>query len=150
MTQTNRQDKTIQSVAGIVKRGMQQSPSAWEIIRAVYLFGSVLDENRFKSGSDIDLAFLLENSKYAVDPLMASYDAYHISTCVNFETGRRTDVVILNAASVETAYQVITTGELLYEKDVADRIEYEIALKGMYFDFKPFLDELRSGKPVHP
>jgi len=59
-------------------------------------------------------------------------------------------VVILNAASVETAYQVITTGELLYEKDAADRLEYEIALKGMYFDFKPFLDELRSGKPVHP
>jgi hypothetical protein len=31
----------------------------------------------------------------------------------------------LNAASVETAYQVITTGELLYEKDAADRLEYE-------------------------
>ena len=150
MTQTDRQDKMIQSVAGIVKRCMQQSPSAREMIRAVYLFGSVLDENRFKSGSDIDLAFLLENSEYAADPLTASYDAYHISTRVSFETGRRTDVVILNAASVETAYQVITTGELLYEKDAADRLEYEIALKGMYFDFKPFLDELRSGRPVHP
>jgi hypothetical protein len=48
-----------------------------------------------------------------------------LSARVSFETGRRTDVVILNAASVETAYQVITTGELLYEKDAADRLEYE-------------------------
>jgi len=114
MTQTDRQDKMIQSVASIVKRCMQQTPSARETIRAAYLFGSVLDEDRFKSGSDIDLAFLLENSEYAADPLTASYDAYHISTQMSFETGRRTDVVILNAASVETAYQVITTGELLY------------------------------------
>ncbi len=138
----------ILSVAGIVNRCIQQAPSARETIRAAYLFGSVLEEDRFKTGSDIDLAFLLENSEYSADPLTASYDAYHISTRVSSETNRRTDVVILNAASVETAYQVITTGELLYEKDPADRLEYEIALKGMYFDFKPFLDELRSGKPV--
>jgi hypothetical protein len=37
----------IQLVTGIVKRCMQQSPSAREMIRAGYLFGSVLDENRF-------------------------------------------------------------------------------------------------------
>jgi len=148
MTQTGRHDEMIQSVAGIVNRCIPQAPSARETIRAAYLFGSALEEGRFKSDSDIDLAFLLENSEYAADPLTASYDAYDISTRVSFETGRRTDVVILNAASVETAYQVITTGELLYEKDPADRLEYEIALKGMYFDFKPFLDELRSGKPV--
>ncbi|MCA1795655.1 MAG: nucleotidyltransferase domain-containing protein [Desulfobacteraceae bacterium] len=138
----------IQTVAGIANRCIQQALSARETIRAAYLFGSVLDEDRFKSSSDIDLAFLLKNFDYAKDPLTASYNAYHISTQVSFETGRRTDVVILNAASVETAYQVITTGELLYEKDGADRLEYEIALKGMYFDFKPFLDELRSGKLI--
>jgi hypothetical protein len=43
---------------------------------------------------------------------------------------------------------VITTGKLLYENDPDDRFEYEIALKGMYFDFKPFLDELRKYKRV--
>jgi isocitrate dehydrogenase len=64
MTQTDKQDKMIQSVTGIVMRCMQQSRSARETIRAA--------------------------------------------------------------------------------------LEYEIALKGMYFDFKPFLDELRSGKPVQP
>jgi predicted nucleotidyltransferase len=139
----------IQSVAGIMNRCIRQALSARETIRAAYLFGSVLEEDRFKSDSDVDLAFLLDNSGYAADPLTASYDAYHISTRVSSETNRRTDVVILNAASVETAYQVITTGELLYEKDPADRLEYEIALKGMYFDFKPFLDKLRSGNRAY-
>jgi hypothetical protein len=40
----------------------------------------------------------------------------------------------LNETSVETAYKVITTGKLSYENDPDDRLEYEIALKGMYFD----------------
>jgi hypothetical protein len=37
MTQTERQDKMIQSVAGIVKRCMQQLPSPREMIRAGYI-----------------------------------------------------------------------------------------------------------------
>jgi hypothetical protein len=37
----------IQSVAGIVNHCIQQALSARKTIRAVYLFGSVLDENRF-------------------------------------------------------------------------------------------------------
>ncbi len=146
MTQADKHDEMIQSVAGIVNLCIQQSPSARETIRAAYLFGSVLDEDRFKLNSDIDMAFLLKNSEHTKDPLTASYDAYYIATRVSVETGRQTDVIILNAASVETAYHVITTGKLLYAKNSADRLEYEIAQKGMYFDFKPFLDELRSGK----
>jgi predicted nucleotidyltransferase len=148
MIQADRYDKMIQSVAGIVNHCIQQALSARKTIRAVYLFGSVLDEDRFKSCSDIDMAFLLNHSLYKKDPLTASYDAYIIATRVSDKTDRQTDVVILNAASVETAYQVITTGKLLYENDPDDRLEYEIALKGMYFDFKPFLDELRKYKRV--
>ncbi len=44
----------IQSVAGIVNRCIRQALSARVVIRAVYLFGSVLDEDRFTPNSDID------------------------------------------------------------------------------------------------
>ncbi|MCA1787711.1 MAG: nucleotidyltransferase domain-containing protein [Desulfobacteraceae bacterium] len=65
----------IQSVAGIVNRCIQQALSARETIRAAYLFGSVLDEDRFKPCSDIDMAFLLNHSLYKKDPLTASYES---------------------------------------------------------------------------
>jgi predicted nucleotidyltransferase len=54
MTQADKHDEMIQSVAGIVNLCIQQSPSAREAIRAAYLFGSVLDEDRFTPNSDID------------------------------------------------------------------------------------------------
>jgi hypothetical protein len=59
---------------------------------------------------------------------------------------RVVDVTILNSASLEMAYEIITTGHLLFESDVELRLQYEIKIKGMYFDFQPFLSELRVRK----
>ena len=113
-------------------------------IKAVYLFGSVLDSNRFKTASDIDIAFLVDRNLYKKDPLSATSSSYLLATEIGLRFDRQTDVTILNSASLETAYQIIVTGELIYEYDNNLRIEYEIALKGLYFDFKPFLNTLRS------
>jgi predicted nucleotidyltransferase len=114
-------------------------------IKAVYLFGSVLlDPNKFKTASDIDIAFLVDNNMYKKDPLSATSSSYFLATQIGLKFDRQTDVTILNSASLETAYQVIVTGEMIYEYDNNLRIEYEIALKGLYFDFKPFLNTLRS------
>jgi hypothetical protein len=54
------------------------------------------------------------------------------------------DVTVLNGASTEMAYEVITTGICLYDADSDRRFEYEAKVRGMYFDFKPFLDTLRK------
>jgi hypothetical protein len=34
---------------------------------------------------------------------------------------------------------------LIYEADREARLEYESTLRGLYFDFKPFLEKLRAG-----
>jgi hypothetical protein len=60
-----------------------------------------------------------------------------------------TDVTILNASSLEIAYEVVTTGKCLFELDPDMRMEYELKIKGMYFDFKPFLEELRAKSLAH-
>jgi hypothetical protein len=57
---------------------------------------------------------------------------------------RETDVTILNSASLEMAYEVVTSGKCLFELDPDMRMEYELKIKGMYFDFKPFPEELRA------
>jgi hypothetical protein len=44
------------------------------------------------------------------------------------------------------AYEIITTGRCLHYTDNDKRLEYECKIRGMYFDFKPLLTELRAGR----
>lgn len=110
---------------------------------AVYLFGSNKKGYAGKN-SDLDLAFLLDECAYRDDPLATVAPSYLAATSMGMSLGWKTDVTILNAASLEIAYEVVTTGKCLLENDTDKRTAYEIALRGMYFDFKPFLEELRS------
>ena len=112
-------------------------------IIAVYVFGSALKKS-LRKDSDIDIAFLLDEKAYKAEPVRAIAPAYLAATEAGRVLDRKTDVLILNGASLEIAYEIITTGECVFETDVEKRLNYEIALKGMYFDFRPFLDELRS------
>ncbi len=125
------------------------SDEARKTVMAVYLFGSVLHPETFKADSDIDLAFLLDRSLYKQDPLINSAPAYMAAAEIAAMAERQTDVIILNSASIETAYQAITTGTPVYEADHEHRLEYEALVRGMYFDFKPFLEQLRT-KSMRP
>jgi len=112
-------------------------------IFAVYVFGSAA-RGQEKDSSDIDLAFLLDEEQYKQDAFMATSPAYMAAAKASMKFDRKTDVVILNSASIEMAYQIITSGIIIYEKDKEQRLEYEIKIRGMYFDFMPFIRELRS------
>ncbi len=126
-----------------LKTRLQELYDGQRTIIAVYLFGSHVRDGTGKA-SDLDLAFLMDDRAYRDDPLSTVAPAYMTATSVGMVLGMDTDVTILNAASLEIAYEVVTKGKCLLEYDGEKRIDYEIALRGMYFDFKPFLDELRS------
>jgi len=113
-----------------------------------YLFGSILEGNAGKT-SDIDLAFLLDENAYKSDPINAMSPAHLIAAKVGLQLDRETDVTILNSASLEIAYEVVTTGKCIFEIDPDLRMGYEIKIKGMYFDFRPFLEELRAKSLAH-
>ena len=113
-----------------------------------YLFGSILKGNTGKT-SDIDLAFLLDEKAYKSDAIIAMLPAHLIAAKLGMQLDRETDVTILNSASLEMAYEVVTTGKCLFELDPDMRMEYELKIKGMYFDFKPFLEELRAKSLAH-
>ena len=112
-------------------------------IVAAYLFGSYARAEE-KAQSDIDLAFLLDEQTYKADPFEAACLAYMIATRIGMRLHMQTDVTILNSSSIETAYEVITTGRCVYESDMDRRLEYEATMRGMYYDFRPFLMQLRS------
>ena len=114
-----------------------------DTILLIYLFGSVLN-SILDIASDIDLAFLLKSDEYRRDPIYTSYPAYHIASNIGIKLNKKTDVIILNSSSLEIAYEIIKTGTCVYKCDVDFQLEYEAKIRGMYFDFKPFLLDLRA------
>jgi hypothetical protein len=52
-------------------------------------------------------------------------------------------LVLLNRAPIELAFAVIAEGELLFERDVATRVEYEARIMSLYGDYLPILREQR-------
>ena len=112
-------------------------------IIAVYVFGSILTGHS-KKESDIDIATLLDEKFYKADPLASIAPVYLAATRAGMALDRKTDVTILNSASLEIAYEILTSGFCILETNSEKRLEYEIAVRGMYFDFKPFLDKIRT------
>jgi len=111
----------------------------------VYLFGSSVRQ-RFKKDSDIDMAFLIDRTIYRKDTFRAFALAQITGAIVAEIIKKPVDVSLLNDASLFFAYEVITTGECIYERDHGERILYEIAIKGQYYDFRPFIQALRRKK----
>ena len=111
-------------------------------IIAVYLFGSCIKDG-IEKAADIDLAFLLDEQAYKADPITAMYPPHLIAAGIGTQFDKETDVIILNSSSLEVAYEIMVTGKCLYESDPELRLDYEIKIRGLYFDFKPFISELR-------
>ncbi len=108
-----------------------------------YLFGSII-RDQGKPDSDIDLAFLVEPQAYKEDPLRACAPAHLIAAQLALDFDRETDVIILNFSSIEMCYEIISTGVCIYEREPEVRLEYEAKIRGLYYDFRPFLLNLRA------
>ena len=109
-----------------------------------YLFGSRVDGD-VGPLSDYDFGVLFDR---AVDRAKARA---RLASALAAALGTdRIDVVSLRDAPVELAYAVISEGEVLYERDVEARVEYEADTMSRYFDYLPVLrsqrrDILRGG-----
>ena len=137
----------ISNIAKFLRKQIAEMRRETSIV-SVYIFGSFLKGNAGKA-SDIDLAFLLDEKEYKSDPIITMSPAHLIAAHVGVEFNKETDVTILNSSSLEIAYEVVATGKCLFEIDPDLRMEYEIKIKGMYFDFRPFLEELRAKSLAH-
>ncbi len=116
-------------------------------ISLVYLFGSRVT-GQVGPMSDTDVAILVE-------PPADEFEIqarFHHALAELLQT-ERIDVVVLNRAPIELAYAVIATGELLYMKDNATRVEYEAKVLGLYGDYLPvlrlFQEQILKGEDTH-
>lgn len=114
-------------------------------IIAMYIFGSVLNFQK-KNPEDIDIAFLFKEDYFKKNPLEAFSIAHIIGGDLSRVFKKPVDVIVLNNSSLSFAYSIITEGICIYENSAEERINYEIKIKGLYYDFKPFLDNLYKQK----
>ena len=135
--------KRLSSIASLLTRSVEDDPQLSSTVVTVYLFGSYAT-GFAKRDSDIDLAFLLEEKLYRLYPFESASGAHLVAAHMALSLDAEIDVTVLNGASTEIAYEVITTGICLYDADSDRRFEYEAKVRGLYFDFKPFLDTLRK------
>jgi len=134
-------DKNIEILRTTIPDILQYVPE----IALVYLFGSRA-EGHVGPLSDYDLAVLADQAESAA----------YLRSRLAFELGRKIattkiDIVMLNRAAVELAFAVISRGKLLFQRNDAERIEYEAKVMGLYFDYLPVLrsqrdDILRGGE----
>ena len=109
-----------------------------DIILLAYFFGSQL---KGKTGplSDYDIAILLSSEQ---TPFQFKYKLQH--ELVNIFNYERIDLIILNDAPIELKYHVIASGQIIYQKDSAIKVEFEADTLSRYFDYLPVLKAQRQ------
>lgn len=56
----------------------------------------------------------------------------------------KVNLIVLNDASLEMAYKVISEGVIIYERSVEKRVDFEVSTLKLYLDFKLVLDQMRE------
>ncbi len=108
-------------------------------IAAAYLYGSHA-RGQATPGSDIDVAVLLESGRQS-----SALDVFKLGPELEKETGlKNIDVRLLNDAPLAASGLILTEGRLLYSGDDSARVDYEVRIRGLYFDFLPHLNYLRQ------
>ena len=96
-----------------------------------YLFGSQAT-GQAEARSDYDVAVLFDGDVSTDDRYLLTHQLTEL-----LDTG--VDLVDLALAPVELVYNVIATGQILYEKHRTTRVEFEARVLGLYFDQLPIL-----------
>lgn len=102
---------------------------------AAYLFGSRI-AGKARLDSDVDTAVLLSEE----DGVARFERRLRLMSEVSEVCGREADVIVLNDAPPLLQHQVLKCRRLLFERDRAARVEFEVRAGKIYADLKPMYD----------
>ena len=103
---------------------------------AAYLYGSVA-RGQANALSDVDVAVLLQPG---LDNESAVERQLELAVALSRFSNREVQVMLLNNAPPQLAYEAIREGRLLCERDRLVRIRFEVRTMKLYFDLQPALD----------
>jgi predicted nucleotidyltransferase len=106
-------------------------------ITAAYLFGSTV-KNKERKGSDLDLAILFKGESSAYARFQAKLQ---IANDLETEVKADLDVVDLRSADLFFVHQVMKNKLLLFEREVNDRVSFEVKYRKRFFDLMPLYKE---------
>jgi len=129
----------------IIERLRQCLPGILEQhpVLLAYVYGSVANGASTRL-SDVDIALVLDPA-CDLDP----YDRFMLELEIESEIEqicgiRNADVRSMNDAPLRVQGHVLTKGLLLFSKDEAFRVSYEVQIRKRYFDFAPVLKMMRK------
>jgi predicted nucleotidyltransferase len=99
---------------------------------AVYLYGSVA-RGEARSSSDVDIGILFATEP----PATLGAPQFQIEAALERLLGRPVQVVALNRASPDIVHRVLRDGRLVFDRDHAARIRFEVRSRNEYFDMAP-------------
>lgn len=102
---------------------------------AVYLFGSRA-AGKPRPESDYDLALLLPPDA----PLLSGPERLQLIGELEQAAGRQVDLVVLNKAPLALQFEIIHTGNVLYESDSEVRTDMEDIIVRDYLDLQPWFE----------
>jgi len=106
--------------------------SSQQDVIAAYLFGSRV-AGKARPDSDVDTAVLLSEE----DGVVRFERRLRLMSEVSEVCGREADVVVLNDAPPLLQDQILRHGRLIFERDRAARVEFEVRAGKIYADLKP-------------
>ncbi|WP_027718478.1 type VII toxin-antitoxin system MntA family adenylyltransferase antitoxin [Desulfovirgula thermocuniculi] len=104
--------------------------SACPQVVAVYLFGSYLEDPQV--ARDVDLAVLLKPPAGSTTEL---YFSLYPELSRLFGP-REVDLLVLNLAPLPLAFEIISTGKVIYCADEEARTDFEYMTTGLYHDYR--------------
>ncbi len=103
------------------------------LILFAYIFGSqVMGEATMRS--DGDVAIYTSKS-------MSWKEIIEVQNQLEDNINRKVDLIYLNTAPLLLAYEVISKGKLILDRDPASRVEYEVKVLREFLDIRPRLEE---------
>jgi uncharacterized protein len=109
-------------------------------VLTVYLFGSVA-KNKQRSDSDLDLALIFLAG-------MESFERFEAKLQIAVELedllGVKIDIVDLRAAEPFFCHQVMLEKKLIVDKDLQQRVDFEVGARREFFDLQRFYDLYHS------
>ncbi|MGD9099285.1 MAG: nucleotidyltransferase domain-containing protein [Anaerolineae bacterium] len=136
-------DRILARLREVVPAVLAQYP-----VDAAYVYGSVA-RGTVLPFSDVDIALLLTT-------LLPSYERLKLELTIQGDVEDASgffpvDVRAINQAPLMVQGKIVQKGILLYERDRARRVAFEVATRKLYFDFAPVAHRLQLAflKRVH-